>query len=115
MPILFLKTRKKTIAHLNLYGNAINDQQMIEIINAIVNNPALGLRQLSINDNDFGLGVKLSNTTETDPTALTVDNNGVMTPAEANKTVGYQLVKGKVEERATQLWIIKTKTELSKM
>ena len=68
-----------------------------------------------INDNDFGLGVKLSNTTETDPTALTVDNNGVMTPAEANKVVGYQLVKGKVEERATQLWIIKTKTDLSKM
>jgi hypothetical protein len=38
-----------------------------------------------------------------------------MTPAEANKVVGYQLVKGKVEERATQLWIIKTKTDLSKM
>lgn len=68
-----------------------------------------------INDNDFGLGVKLSNTTETDPTALTVDNSGVITPAEPNKTIGYQLVRGKVEERATQLWVIKTQTDLSQM
>jgi len=50
----WLKSNALPIKKISLYGNCISDQQIIEIIDAICNNPKFELEELDINHNDFG-------------------------------------------------------------
>lgn len=61
------------------------------------------------NDNDFGLRAEArdKDNKSVDPTELLVDSTGKITDEDGGTGYSYHILKGKPEERRTQLWYIK--------
>jgi hypothetical protein len=61
------------------------------------------------NDNDFGLKVEVTDQDgkSVDATSLMVNDQGQMTDSKGNSVFSYKMIPSKLEERRSQLWIIK--------
>lgn len=61
------------------------------------------------NDNDFGLKVEVTDKDgkSVDATSLMVNDQGQMTDSKGNSVFSYKMIPSKLEERRSQLWIIK--------